>query len=87
MTIVLGVQDTNNDLKGRKLEKISVWYYLFASFFRWILLAGFLVLPNAFGKLEEIQTNSAELKKVVYDIRNIPLYVSFLPLIPLLPYS
>lgn len=58
-----------------KSGHISVWNYIFASIFTWILLAGFLVLPSSFSELESIETNSGELRKVLQAIRNLPLYV------------
>jgi len=74
-------QGTRSNWERMKLEEIPVWCYIFASFFTWIMLAGFLVLPSSFSDLEEIQTDSGELRKVLQVIRNIPLYVPYSPLI------
>lgn len=77
-------REKRTKLETMKLEQFSVWSYISANFFTWILLAGFLVLPSSFSSLEDIETNSGELRKVLQAIRNIPLYVSFSPLISLL---
>ena len=50
----------------------------------WTVLAGFLVLPSSFPNIQTILGKSNELNKVVRVARNIPLYVPFFPLVPLL---
>jgi hypothetical protein len=50
----------------------------------WTVLAGFLVLPSSFPNIQTILGKSNELNKVVRVARNIPLYVSFFPLVPIL---
>jgi len=85
MNIVFQVGDTPNtpaaengqgartDWEKMRLEEIPVKSYFFASIFTWIMLAGFLVLSSSFSSLEEIKTDSGELKEVLQVIRNIPL--------------
>ena len=65
-----------------KSENISIWSQLFAVCFTWILLAGFLVLPGSFSKLEGIEIKSGDLRKVVQAIRHLPLYVLFFSIYP-----
>jgi hypothetical protein len=59
------------------LDMIPLWNNVLASFFTWILLAGFLVLPASFSSLDSVMTSSGNLKKVLHAVRNLPLYVPF----------
>jgi len=74
--------ESNPREKSHSSERISVWSCIFANIFTWILLAGFLVLPSSFSKLESIEINSGEFKKVLQAIRNLPLYVPLFPSFP-----
>jgi len=74
-TVPVDCQGSNLQGKSHSSGHISVWNCIFANIFTWILLAGFLVLPSSFSKLESIEINSGEFKKVLQAIRNLPLLV------------
>jgi len=48
-------------------------FSILACVFMWIVLAGFLVLPDSFPKVQNVVNKSGELTKVVQFTRNIPL--------------
>jgi len=56
-------------------DRVPFWNNILSSFFSWLLLAGFLVLPGTFSNLDEIKTSSGDLKKVIHAVRNLPLFV------------
>ena len=68
-------------------EEIPFHFDVMTCIFMWIVLAGFLILPTSFPELQTIlqhsTVNSDKLTKVVRVARNIPLYVSFFPPVPL----
>ena len=57
------------------LEDVPLSNHILASFFTWVGLAGFLVLPGSFSWLETVQTTSRDVRKVLHAVRNIHLYV------------
>ena len=63
----------------------SDFYSIMAQVFLWILLAGFLVLPSTFPNIQTIMKSSDTLTGVMLTVRNVPLYVPSLPLVPILP--
>jgi hypothetical protein len=82
-TISAPIGDHDQEKKSKwdemRLEEIPLWCYISASVFKWVMLAGFLVLPSSFSELEQIETDSGQLRKVFQALRNIPLYVSLPP--------
>ena len=66
-------------IKSRYLEilvkavEMSLWQNTLATFFTWILLSGFVVLPGSFQTLDTIPIDSTVLKKVVSTVENIPM--------------
>jgi hypothetical protein len=58
------------------LEDVPQSNHFFASFFTWILLAGFLVLPGSFGRLETVWDPSQDARTVQHAAQNIHLYGS-----------
>ncbi|KAI0266417.1 hypothetical protein BC834DRAFT_823616, partial [Gloeopeniophorella convolvens] len=48
---------------------------LLASFFTWILLAGFVVLPGTFSSLQQVPAGSGVERTVLHAVQNIPLLV------------
>lgn len=79
-TVPVDSPESNPREKSHNSGHISVWNCIFANIFTWILLAGFLVLPSSFSKLESIKTDSGEFKNVLQAIRNLPLYVPLFPI-------
>ncbi|KAI0051560.1 hypothetical protein FA95DRAFT_1569853 [Auriscalpium vulgare] len=57
------------------LDAVPRLHNLLASFFTWILLAGFVVLPGTFSSLEQIQTASGPVGRVVNAIQHVSLFV------------
>jgi hypothetical protein len=64
-------------------EEIPFRFNVMTFVFMWIVLAGFLVLPSSFPKIQTILGDSNKLCRVVRVARNIPLYVAFFLLVPL----
>ncbi|OAX43436.1 hypothetical protein K503DRAFT_681200 [Rhizopogon vinicolor AM-OR11-026] len=56
------------------LDDIPQWFNMMASFFTWILLAGFLLFPGTFTSLKQQQISGAE-ALVLNVISDVPLYV------------
>lgn len=50
---------------------------MMASFFTWILLAGFVILPGTFNSLEQIQAGNSVENLALHAVQNIPLCVIF----------
>lgn len=48
---------------------------MMASFFTWILLAGFVILPGTFNSLEQIQAGNSVENLALHAVQNIPLCV------------
>lgn len=46
-----------------------------ASFFTWILLAGFVILPGTFNSLEQIQAGNSVEDLALHAVQEIPLCV------------
>lgn len=67
-------------------ESIPFWINSITNLFLWIVLAGFLVLPSSFPNIPPgWQSNEAnDLRKALRIARNIPLFVPFFPVAPLL---
>lgn len=55
------------------LKDVSMWHNIFAMFFTWVLLAGFLVLPGSFQTLDNLPINITAFKKVLSAVQNLPL--------------
>ena len=68
--------ETNYDLMCKESYKIPKRYNIFASFYNWILLAGFIVFPGTFTKLGSVtmSTEAGKAGQVVQAaVKNIPL--------------
>ena len=81
-----GTGNTGNtivQLEQRDIESLvnpgPFWYHVWAEILNRIILAGFLVLPSTFPDLESIAKNIGEdkgdVRKVLQQLRNPPLYV------------
>ncbi|TFK24119.1 hypothetical protein FA15DRAFT_593043, partial [Coprinopsis marcescibilis] len=61
------------------LDDIPNWFNLLASFFTWILLAGFLLFPGTFTSLRQVAqdaTNINDLQRQILNaVTNVPLFV------------
>ena len=55
------------------LKDVSIWSNLFAVFFNWTLLAGFLVLPGSFVTLDQLPINVSAFKDMLAAVKHLPL--------------
>jgi len=55
------------------LKNVSLWENLFAMFFTWTLLAGFLVLPGSFETLDQLPINYTAFKDMLNAVKHLPL--------------
>jgi len=58
---------------GKILFGDNGFFNILAGVFMWIVLAGFLVLPASFPKIENLVNKSGEISKIVASMRNLPL--------------
>ncbi|KAG1768932.1 hypothetical protein EV702DRAFT_1143639 [Suillus placidus] len=56
------------------LDDIPQMFHIMASFFTWILLAGFVLFPGTFTSLQQQQLNGVE-AQLLNVVSNIPLYI------------
>ncbi|EAU86740.2 hypothetical protein CC1G_06501 [Coprinopsis cinerea okayama7 len=59
------------------LDDIPHWYNLLASFFTWVLLAGFLLFPGTFTSLQQIaeETDDELRRRILTAVTHVPLYI------------
>ncbi|KAI0066862.1 hypothetical protein BV25DRAFT_1795995 [Artomyces pyxidatus] len=57
------------------LDAVPQLHNLLASFFTWILLAGFVVLPGTFSTLKQIQTTAGAASLVLHAVQHVSLFV------------
>lgn len=57
------------------LDAVPRGHNVMASFFTWILLAGFVILPGTFNSLEQIQGGNGLENLALHAVQNIPLCV------------
>ncbi|KAF8811103.1 hypothetical protein BYT27DRAFT_6454903 [Phlegmacium glaucopus] len=57
------------------LDDIPTMYNLFAGFFSWIFLAGFILLPGTFTSLKSLDTSNQIGQRLVRVVTSIPLLV------------
>lgn len=58
------------------LDAVPRGHNIIASFFTWILLAGFVILPGTFTSLEQIEGANSVENLALHAVQNIPLCVS-----------
>ena len=57
------------------LDAVPRMHNWMASFFTWILLAGFVIFPGTFSSISEIQVADGTIEsRVLHAVQNIPLY-------------
>ncbi|KAJ7750414.1 hypothetical protein DFH07DRAFT_546361 [Mycena maculata] len=57
------------------LDGIPRLHNIFAAFFTWILLAGFVLLPGTFSSLQNVNASNVSEKDVVDAVQHLPLFV------------
>jgi hypothetical protein len=58
-------------------EDVPLMDSILATIFTWLVLAGFIVLPNTFTTLEGLENDTNVFGKALRAARNLPLYVPF----------
>lgn len=57
-------------------NNISPYYFIFAGFFSWLLLAGFLISPSTYTSVQQsnaLNKSGAVGKTIISTVRNVPL--------------